>query len=170
MGGKRVSKASLRVAAYGEVDELNAALGVCLAHFNPSFKKRGVLLKKILHQLQQELFMIGADLSTPLELKIKIPRIKSAQTQQLEQWIDTMDAKLPALKNFILPGGGLLAAQLHLARTVCRRAERSIVSLARSEMVNENIIIYMNRLSDLLFVLARSANFLEDVPEEKWKN
>ena len=181
MGGERVSKDSLRVAAYGEVDELNAVLGVCLAqigqceHAHPksiskkSAPEKGLhRIQIILHQIQQELFSLGSDLSTPYDLKIKVPRIHHANITQLEKWIDVIEDELPALKNFILPGGSLLAAHLHLARTVCRRAERTIVSLEKTASLNQSLLVYVNRLSDLLFVMARFANSLEKKTEEKW--
>lgn len=163
IGGKRLSKDSLRIAAFGDVDELNAWLGVCRT------SKSSDILEKILHQLQRELFNLGADLSTPLEENYAISRITKEHIAQLEKYIDNLDEQLEPLKNFILPGGSVQASYLHLARTVCRRAERSVVKLASQEKINENIVPYLNRLSDLLFVMARFANSRENIEEEKWK-
>jgi cob(I)alamin adenosyltransferase len=162
MGGKRLSKDSLRIQSYGEVDELNAILGICRWH------NLGALLEDILHQLQTELFNLGSDLATPLEEKLQIPRITPEQIAGLENWIDYLEARIDPLKNFILPGGSATASNLHLARTVSRRAERTIVALSKKEKINENIIPYINRLSDLLFVMARFSNKFEKIEEEKW--
>lgn len=162
VGGKRIGKDSLRICAYGEVDELNALLGVCRA-LNPPKD-----LADMLHRIQRELFDLGADLATPLDSKVPVPRVQKQQIGQLERWIDQIDEKLPPLRNFVLPGGCLLASNFHVARTVCRRAERAIVSLQKSEGIGENIVVYMNRLSDLLFVMARLANTLENVNDELW--
>jgi len=162
-GGKRVGKDDARIRAYGEIDELNALLGVCRA------RNQHAELENILHTLQRELFDLGADLATPLESKVVVPRVSQQQIQQLEKWIDEIDAQLPVLKNFILPGGSLLAAELHVVRTACRRAERTIVALAKIEKVDELVVVFVNRLSDLLFMMARLANKLDGVEEEKWK-
>lgn len=162
VGGKRLGKDSLRICAYGEVDELNAFLGICRA-LNPPKD-----LGDMLHRIQRELFALGSDLATPLDSKVPVPRVQKQQTEQLERWIDQIDEKLPPLRNFVLPGGCLLAANFHAARTVCRRAERAIVALQKSERIGENIVVYMNRLSDLLFVMARLANTIENVNEELW--
>lgn len=167
-GGQRVSKSSLRITSYGNIDELNSLLGVCRA-LNKSDKKNGNdLLEKILHQLQQQLFTVGADLATPLNSGVKIARITSPQVTELEKWIDEIDSRVQPLKNFILPGGALLASHLHLARCVCRRAERAITALQLKEQINNIIIVYVNRLSDLLFMMGRYANMLLKCDEEKW--
>lgn len=160
--GKRLSKDSLRIQAYGEIDELNAVLGLCRC------SNKNQKLEKILHELQVELFDLGAGLATPLNKKLKISRITAEQIQNLEQWIDDIEEKLTPLKNFILPGGTPTASHLHLARTVCRHAERSIVALSKKEKINPNIIPFVNRLSDLLFVMARFSNKLDGVKEEKY--
>lgn len=164
-GGDRVEKYALRIEAYGTVDETNAALGlgrnqVLGLGFPESFDT-------LLHQLQSTLFTLGADLATPLESKAKVPRIESSHITELEQTIDTYEADLPPLKHFIMPGGA--AAGLHLARTICRRAERLTVALSREESINEQAMIYLNRLSDLLFVLARWVNLKAGIDEEAWK-
>ena len=163
VGGKRLSKDSLRIQAYGDVDELNAFLGVCRT-FNKHTE-----LGEILHHLQAELFDLGADLATPLDSKVQVPRVQKKQISNLEKWIDSIDEKVTPLRHFILPGGCVLSANLHLARTACRRAERSIVALQKHEDVGENVIMYINRLSDLLFMMARFANKVEGIDEELWK-
>ena len=176
VGGKRIGKDSLRIAAYGEVDELNAVLGLIrqLIKIDPALQRNKETLvylgkiENILYKLQKELFVLGADLSTPLDTKYSAPRITRSQTKQLEQWIDYIDAKLEPLKNFILPGGSVVATHLHLTRTVCRRAERAIVALGKKEAISKQIGPYINRLSDLFFVLARFANKLNGYQDEKW--
>jgi cob(I)alamin adenosyltransferase len=150
-GGQRVRKDHLRVAAYGCVDEANAALGVA-ATLGETER---------LQQLQAMLFVLGGDLATPLSQgEGRVPRITERDTERLEHEIDVLEAKLEPLKNFILPGGTPLAAALHLARTVTRRAERAVVALwdVESDQTNPETLRYLNRLSDLLFALARSAN------------
>lgn len=161
-GGGRVSKDSARICAYGEVDELNAVLGLCRSFNKDEF------LSGVLHRLQRELFDLGADLSTPLDSKVKVPRIESAQTENLEKWIDQIEEKVTPLNNFILPGGENAASALHVARTVCRRAERAMVSLQQTEKINDQALIYVNRLSDLLFMMARYSNKVAGTDEEKW--
>lgn len=153
--GSRVPKDHPRVAAYGSVDELNAALGLLLAQ-NPDFPE-GELLRGI----QNDLFDVGADLCVPStadESAHPRLRVQPEQALRLEAAIDRLNEGLTPLNSFVLPGGQPAAAWCHLARTVCRRAERDVVTLARSESVNPQIIIYLNRLSDLLFVLARVCN------------
>jgi len=152
-GGKRVAKDSPRIRAYGTVDELNAVLGI--AHSNCTDES----LRGTLQQLQNELFLVGADLATPFSVKeSKTVRVSESHIKRLEQEIDRHDEALEPLANFILPGGTLCASTLHFARTVCRRAEREIYQLSQLEQINEHVIVYLNRLSDLLFVLARFAN------------
>jgi cob(I)alamin adenosyltransferase len=143
--GSRTGKDSLRVAAYGTVDELNSALGVTLA-------SEGVDddVREALAQIQHELFDLGGELCIP-----GMAMIQAADIDRLESVLDGFNADLPALKDFILPGGGMAAATCHVARTVCRRAEREVVALAREEVVRPEAQRYLNRLSDLLFVLAR---------------
>lgn len=151
--GARVSKHSLRVEAYGDVDEVNAVIGlVRLDMQEPS----DVMLSRI----QNDLFDLGADLCTPHQDAPKYPplRVTQDQVDRLEQEIDALNAELSPLNSFILPGGSRAAAYLHLARTVCRRAERRITALADSDAVNPVAIVYINRLSDFLFVLGRYLN------------
>lgn len=163
-GGQRVAKDSLRVAAYGTVDELNAAIGLALAH---GLSGR---LQEALSPVQNELFHLGSDLSFLEEdkEKVEIPQIEQRHVDRLESLIDELTAVVGPLQNFILPGGAAGAAALHLARTVCRRAERDVISLAEEEGVGEHVIPYLNRLSDALFVMARYENQQRDVPETLW--
>lgn len=161
-GGQRVSKDALRVHAYGTVDECNATLG--LARTSAMDQE----LDQLVNTLQNQLFVVGADLATPGEAA-NIPRIGEDDVLFIEQAIDRLEEQLEPLKQFILPGGSAAAAQLHLARTICRRAERWVVSLARDESINPQIGIYLNRLSDLLFVLARAANQRAGVSDVPWE-
>jgi cob(I)alamin adenosyltransferase len=164
-GGARVSKADPRVAAYGDVDELNACLGVVRAQGEIAPD-----IHTLLEQLQKDLFAIGARLADPSD-RISGRASKTAVTGEdvarLEGWIDRLEAELPPLRRFILPGGSGAGAWLHLSRTVCRRAERAIVSLG-TEHVDQHLLIYVNRLSDLLFVLARAVNHRGGQPETEW--
>ena len=157
-GGGRVFKDDPRVRAYGDVDELNAALGFAAA-LEPRDFELGAL-----QTIQRDLFTIGAELATPDASKLgKVlarsgAPVSSSEVGALEDLIDSHESKLPTLKNFILPGGTPKASAFHLARTTCRRAERSVVTLSREQQINPVIIHYLNRLSDLLFVLARAVN------------
>ena len=162
LGGVRVRKHDLRIEAYGTVDELNAALGVVRAA-QPSQR-----VDQILEHIQNELFGVGAELATPTSKGAHSGRIEESHVARLEEMIDLCEADLPPLKNFILPGGCPTAAQLHFARTVCRRAERLVVELSENSPVSAQIIVYVNRLSDLLFVLARFENARAEVPDVKW--
>jgi cob(I)alamin adenosyltransferase len=153
LGGERSSKSSVRLHACGTLDELNAAMGLALSSGNVS-----PILQNQIGEIQCLLFTIGADIATPHKTRLKISKIGPEETSKIEKWIDKLSSELPELKNFILPGGSSLGAHLHLARTVCRRAERWIVALNAQEPVNENIIPFMNRLSDYLFTAARFAN------------
>jgi len=161
--GGRVSKTHLRVEAYGTIDELNSVLGVVRAH-HPHERT-----DERLEQVQQQLFNLAADLATPLDSKADwVVRMDAATVTGLEEAIDEMSADLPELKNFIFPGGSLAAANIHVARTVCRRAERVVVQLSEQESVGDNVINYLNRLSDFLFTLARWENMQAGIPEDKW--
>ncbi len=151
--GSRVAKHDLRVEAFGTVDEANATLGLAQLHAEGE-------LHALLARLQNDLFDVGADLCTPEQEAPEYPplRVTAAQVEYLEQRIDTMNAVLGTLRSFILPGGTALAAHLHLARTVTRRAERLVTALMAEQAVNPEVLRYLNRLSDLLFVAARCAN------------
>jgi cob(I)alamin adenosyltransferase len=164
-GAKRVPKDSVRVEAYGTVDELNSGIGVAIAH--SSHERISEELKRV----QGLLFVAGADLASELPadgVTDRVPRISKANTDRLEKVIDELQLALPRLTNFILPGGGVLSAHLHLARSICRRAERKVVALSKAEKVNPELIPFLNRLSTLLFNLARYANVLEETDDEVW--
>lgn len=161
--GGRVSKSHVRLHAYGTIDELNSALGVAAAS-----TAQGAVFEAI-RRVQADLFSVGADLATPLEARPKwLVRVSTGMVEQLEHDIDAWEAELPPLTSFILPGGGNAGAYLHLARTICRRAERWLTELSAGEAVNPAAQQYVNRLSDWLFVLARYANFLEGRSETEW--
>lgn len=162
-GGSRVRKNALRIESFGTIDELNCVLGVCRS-LNPG-KKQG----EILEQIQRDLFTLGAELATPPNrMKSSSPRITGHDVTRLERHIDTLETGLKPLRKFILPGGSPLGANLHLARTVCRRAERRVVELSGKERIGTIPLTYLNRLSDLLFVLARWENARGRVRETIW--
>jgi cob(I)alamin adenosyltransferase len=150
--GSRVTKLDPRIVAFGAVDELNAQIGVALA--DPDFPDG---LREPLEQIQNELFDLGADLSVPAEVEGRL-RVAQAQVDGLERLCDELNEPLSDLKSFILPGGSRAAAQLHVARTVCRRAERETLAAAREVGIDPLALVYLNRLSDLLFIAARAAN------------
>ncbi|HET8539525.1 MAG TPA: cob(I)yrinic acid a,c-diamide adenosyltransferase [Anaeromyxobacter sp.] len=163
-GGPRVKKSDRRVEAYGEVDELNAALGVVRALVeDPELDGQ-------LARIQEELFCVGAELATPHGAKARsaIPPVDAAWTARLEAAMDGWDGELPPLARFVLPGGTRTAAALHLARTLCRRAERHVVALASEVEVDPAVLAYLNRLSDFLFVAARVANHRARKEEPLW--
>ncbi len=163
-GGQRVPKDSARVAAYGTVDELNSALGLALAHgLSPR-------LMETLPVIQNELFHLGSDLAFREQDKrtYQLPQIEERHVQRLEELIDELNDIVGPLKNFVLPGGTIGAAQLHVARTVCRRAERAVLTLAHAEPIGELVMPYLNRLSDLLFVMARYENQQRGNVEPLW--
>lgn len=157
VGGERVSKASPRVDAYGDVDELNAILGVVRSQSVDDE------IGSLLINIQNDLFIMGADLASPPD--IEVPRVSSESISNLEQSIDNFLEELEPLKEFILPSGEVGGSYLHLARTVCRRAERKVVELMEVEEIGQNILIYLNRLSDLLFVMARLQNKISGFEE-----
>ncbi len=161
-GGESVSKSSLRVEACGSVDELNSAVGLVLAARVPDE------LRARLERVQDLLFRLGGDLANP---KCPQPRalLEPEAVGEIEEWIDDLERPLPALKNFILPGGCPASAALHHARTVCRRAERRVQALAERETIPESALPLLNRLGDLLFVMARRTNFDQGQPERIWK-
>ena len=163
-GGDRVKKDHIRIETYGQVDELNAVIGVALAH------KTDQKLDSMLEFIQQTLFNLGSDLATPLDSKFsdKVKRISLSQIEELEKWIDELQSLVAPFTNFILPGGSEASAYLHLARTVCRRAERTCVRLMDYESIGDNPQIYLNRLSDFLFIAARYANKVLNVEDIEW--
>jgi len=160
--GARVSKLDARIAAYGTVDELNAATGLVLAAECPA-EIRGVL-----ERIQNELFDLGADLSVPMEREARL-RVTQEQVDALEGDCDRFNSELPELKSFVLPAGDEAAARLHVARTICRRAEREALVASGVYSVNPVALIYLNRLSDLLFILARAANARDGREETLWR-
>lgn len=163
MGPGRVSKSSPRVEAYGQVDELNATLGAARAF------DRERWLDAELGSIQSKLFNLGAELATTAPAALaKLARIADADVAELEAVIDRLEAALTPLTRFIIPGGTPLAAELHRARTVCRRAERALVALRESEAVETRLVAYLNRLADLLFVMARWCNRRANAPETEW--
>ncbi|AQX08188.1 cob(I)yrinic acid a,c-diamide adenosyltransferase [Elizabethkingia occulta] len=168
-GGTRVSKASARVDAYGTIDELNAFIGIAKSHIDDSD------CLKQLAEIQYDLFTLGSEAATPIDKvylangKSRLPvTIKEEDISKLEVWMDKMDESLEPLQFFILPGGGKAATFLHAARTICRRAERGMVFLNETEEVRPELIKYLNRLSDYLFVMARYASMLDNEQEEYW--
>lgn len=165
--GVRVSKDSVRVEAYGTVDELNAALGLVSASCIEISKGYSKYLNEIVGEIQDDLFSIGSYLANPANKNLI--ELLSQRTKVFENYIDEMTDKMPELSSFILPGGTKIAAGLQFARTICRRAERKIVSLSKKQTINENVLRYINRLSDLLFTMGRYANYNESVSEVIWK-
>lgn len=165
-GGARIDKSHPRIAAYGTVDETNSMIGLARAHLEdePGAER----LDPVLRRVQEELFILGADLATPDEAKPVVPRVEAAHVERLEADIDRFSEELAPLQHFILPGGTPSAATLHAARTTCRRAERLTVKAASSEPIHPQATTYLNRLSDLLFVLARWANRQAGVREDAW--
>lgn len=165
-GGPRVAKDDPRICAYGSVDELNAVLGVARSTaLSPE-------LDAILSEIQHQLFAIGAELATPNPEEHKLKWSGDEHVLKMEAWIDKLDGAMSPLRNFILPGGSAQAAHLHLARTVCRRVEREIVRFGHDTRVSDvsHIVIFLNRLSDLLFVMARSANHELGVADVPWES
>ena len=160
--GSRVSKLDGRIEAFGAVDELNAALGLVLAGDLPD-ELRGVIAR-----VQNELFDVGADLSVPAGVDGRL-RVEQSMVDRLEQDCDRFNAELPELRSFVLPGGTEAAARLHVARTLCRRAERDVLRAAAKHELGPLVAVYLNRLSDLLFVLARAENALAGQDEPLWK-
>jgi cob(I)alamin adenosyltransferase len=162
-GGERVPKDALRIEAYGGVDEVNSTIGIVLSMAPPEN------LVPMLTHVQNDLFIVGADLATPTSKSgMHIERVDRAQSTRLEGYIDLLETELPRLSTFILPGGTPAASQLHFARTVCRRAERNVVRLSHTEEIGDAVIVYMNRLSDFLFVAARYANHAAGAVELPW--
>jgi cob(I)alamin adenosyltransferase len=167
IGGERVSKAALRLDCYGTVDETNAVLGLAIEALGPA--AAGPHLVPILRRVQNELFNLGAELATAdAATRAKLPRIEQRHIDALERDIDGVNDDLPALKSFVLPGGGWPSAYLHLARTVCRRCERLVVELAAREDVAPLDVSYLNRLSDALFVWGRWCALKDGQPEPLW--
>jgi cob(I)alamin adenosyltransferase len=164
VGGGRTSKASVRVEAIGCVDELNSTIGLVRVVGTDD-----EAIESLLEAIQSRLFDIGGEVASPPSTARRVENLSSDQIKELEASIDVQTAALPELRNFILPGGSELAARLHLARAVCRRAERAVLALHKQEPQRGEILMYLNRLSDWLFVAARTANRLEGVEDVAWK-
>lgn len=164
-GGERVSKNNLRLNAYGSIDELNSFLGLAVTEVT------NAEIKSVLNDLQNKLFVLGSDLATPeteKNKKLKTTRLPDSYISETEETIDKYEVRLDELKNFILPGGSKGSALLHICRTISRRVEREVVALRNTEHIGENIIIFLNRLSDLFFVLSRFENKYSNIPDTKW--
>jgi cob(I)alamin adenosyltransferase len=167
IGGRRVSKADPRIVAYGAVDELNSSIGLAISFLRP--KKQFSDLADVLVQVQNDLFVVGSDLADPSYPKAgKTPRANDKMASALEPVIDRFESELEPIAFFILPGGSVEASLLHHARGVARRAETAVVSLSKGQTVNPAIVVYLNRLSDMLFVAARLANKRLGVPDVAW--
>lgn len=169
--GQRIPKNDLFIEAIGTVDECNCSIGVAIASLDKSAKFSPV--KEQLEHIQHALFDVGAALATPRnsaeKSKLEKTRFDVSSTELLERWIDTMESHLPELHSFILPGGSPCGASLHLARSICRRAERLVVPLNKRTDVCDGVLVYLNRLSDYLFVLSRYVNHLSGCPETSWQ-
>ncbi len=164
-GGERVPKDSLRVECYGTIDELNSTLGLACSEI------KGAVISQLLLSIQNKLFTLGGELATPkIKVGMNIVKIQNDDILFVENEIDKFEEKLEPLKQFILPGGSKGASHLHFARSICRRAERLVTSLSQKEEISNLILIYLNRLSDLLFVLARYENKINQVPDVPWEN
>jgi len=164
LGGKKVSKSHDRIEAYGNVDELNSFIGLLKDQAEVETR-----IKQQLYWIQETLFSLGSVLATESGFTgFKLPEITIIEIKQMEQWIDQYAAKVPELKNFILPGGHQAVSVCHVCRTVCRRTERSVIKLSENEPLNENIIPFLNRLSDYFFILARKIAVDLNVPETPW--
>jgi cob(I)alamin adenosyltransferase len=171
VGGQKVAKDSVRIESYGTVDELSSCLGLTRAALAaPPVPAGAPELSDVIRRIQNELFNLGSDLATlPADRHPQQPLIEARHVTALEHEIDAWNESLPELRSFVLPGGGWVAASLHLARTVCRRAERLVVGLRATEDVGEHVIPYLNRLSDALFVMSRHASRLYGEPEPLWE-
>lgn len=173
VGGVRISKSSLRLEAYGTVDELNSHLGLLEAIVQTSTGPEGERqhVSDTLVRIQSDLFVAGGHLATDQSQTPLTPasRLPMDEVEMLEHEIDAMLERLPKNGGFVLPGGGIAASQAHVCRTVCRRAERCVVALSETATVGDEIIRFLNRLSDYLFVLAKNLNFIENINEKKWR-
>jgi cob(I)alamin adenosyltransferase len=165
--GSRISKSDLRIIAYGVVDEANSHIGLIISNI----EKNSIFddVKKILLNVQQDLFVLGAELANPNTLKDDNMLVKTEMISTIEKYIDKFDSELAPLSNFILPGGSIESSLLHICRTVVRRAEISVVALAKEQKINQEILTYLNRISDLFFVLARVTNKRQKHNDIPWK-
>jgi len=165
--GSRISKSDLRIIAYGEVDEANSHIGLIISNI----EKNSIFddVKKILLDVQQDLFVLGAELANPNTLKDDNMLVKREMSSTIEKYIDNFESELAPISNFILPGGSIESSLLHICRTVVRRAETSAVALAKEHKINQEILTYLNRISDLFFVLARVTNKRQKRNDIPWK-
>lgn len=165
--GSRISKSDLRIIAYGEVDEANSHIGLIISNI----EKNSIFddVKKILLDVQQDLFVLGAELANPNTLKDDNMLVKREMISTIEKYIDNFESELAPISNFILPGGSIESSLLHICRTVVRRAETSAVALAKEQKINQGILTYLNRISDLFFVLARVTNKRQKRNDIPWK-
>jgi cob(I)alamin adenosyltransferase len=165
--GSRISKSDLRIIAYGEVDEANSHIGLIISNI----EKNSIFddVKKILLNVQQDLFVLGAELANPNTLKDDNMLVKREMISTIEKYIDNFESELAPISNFILPGGSIESSLLHICRTVVRRAETSAVALAKEQKINQEILTYLNRISDLFFVLARLTNKRQKRNDIPWK-
>ena len=165
--GSRISKSDLRIIAYGEVDEANSHIGLIISNI----EKNSIFddVKKILLDVQQDLFVLGAELANPNTLKDDNMLVKREMSSTIEKYIDNFESELAPISNFILPGGSIESSLLHICRTVVRRAETSAVALAKEQKINQEILTYLNRISDLFFVLARVTNKRQKRNDIPWK-
>jgi len=171
VGGQRLSKDDIRIEAYGEIDELNAIIGGCKYQVDSKVDKYKELkaISDILYRVQHELFNVGTTLATlPEDLNDDLPCIRDEDIKQLENEMDQFNQNLPILKSFILPGGSNINIWLHKARTICRKAERRCVKLSKTSELESNVICYLNRLSDALFVWSRWSNYIQGCDENIW--
>ena len=167
IGGSRISKSDLRIIAYGEVDEANSHIGLIISNIEENSIFDDV--RKILLNVQQDLFVLGAELANPNTLKDENMLVKREMISTIEKYIDNFESELAPISNFILPGGSIESSLLHICRTVVRRAETSAVALAKEQKINEEILTYLNRISDLFFVLARVTNKRQKRDDIPWK-
>ena len=165
--GSRISKSDLRIIAYGEVDEANSHIGLIISNI----EKNSIFddVKKILLNVQQDLFVLGAELANPNTLKDDNMLVKREMISTIEKYIDNFESELAPISNFILPGGSIESSLIHICRTVVRRAETSAVALAKEQKINQEILTYLNRISDLFFVLARLTNKRQKRNDIPWK-
>jgi cob(I)alamin adenosyltransferase len=165
--GSRISKSDLRIIAYGEVDEANSHIGLIISNI----EKNSIFddVKKILLDVQQDLFVLGAELANPNTLKDDNMLVKREMISTIEKYIDNFESELAPISNFILPGGSIESSLIHICRTVVRRAETSAVALAKEQKINQEILTYLNRISDLFFVLARVINKRQKRNDIPWK-
>jgi cob(I)alamin adenosyltransferase len=167
VNGSRIDKSNLRITTYGQIDEINSQVGLCISFLGN--KNEYLDIVDTLDSIQNQLFIVGADLANP-NIESKDYRVSTTMTLFIEKSIDTYELDLDPIKYFILPGGSIESSLLHVCRTIVRRTETACVALAKSQVINNEILVYLNRLSDLLFVLARLANKRQNIQDIAWKH